>query len=163
MGTSFGSVCERCAVQSQPVFPPDVGKCRSSARQTGYRCPHPTLHQTCPASTSTPTVLPTATLRVPATFHIVVRACPPILPFPQHDLRRPLAERPLLPSRPATHAPLRHAPRLCRVPPSARAPVRQIEHGSRLAPRRDFRERPLCGPQRLCRESCAPFTTSFLT
>ena len=121
--------------------PPDVGKCRSSARQTGHRCPRTILPQTCALATPAPTRT-AAPHALSAIFRVivvvvVVRACSPRRApdsrQQQHHLRRPLAERALLPSRLATHTPVRYAPRLRRIPPSRRAAVLQVEYGHRLA------------------------------
>jgi hypothetical protein len=141
------------------TLPPDVGKCLSSLRQTGYRCPHTIPnHQTCLVASTpfgpscyarvhkprTPT---TCAFRSPAAFR--VRACPfgrferaSIPSDHRHHhyfVRRSLAKRTLLPSRPATHATLRYAPRLRRIPPRRPAVVLRVEHRDRLAPRRDPR------------------------
>ena len=137
---------------SQPAsVPPDVGKCRSSARQTGHRCPRTILHhQTCPAP-SAPTS-PTRAAPSPTYRLILVRACPLTgrradpRQHQQYYLRRPRAERALLPSRLAAHAPVQYAPRLRRVSPSRCAAVAQVKHGPRLASCRNARGRPRCGP-----------------
>ena len=135
---------------SQPAsVPPDVGKCRSSARQTGHRCPRTILHhQTCLAP-SAPTS-PTRAAPAPAFRIILVRAYPLRRADPrqhgQYHFRRPCAERALLPSRLAADAPVQYAPRLRRVPPSRCATVARVKHGPRLASCRDARGRPRCGP-----------------
>ena len=129
------------AAQSQPV-PPDEGKCRSSARQTGYRCP-PIFYQTCLATSSTPSYTSkprraTCTSTHSSTFHVIACACPPIRrainrDSHQHHLRRSLAERAVLPSRTAAHAPLRYTPGLCCVPPSRRTAFPRVKHSPWLA------------------------------
>jgi hypothetical protein len=113
VGTSLHGVTPRCArlcrltARVRPVSPPDEGKCRSSAKQTGYRCPRTIFYQACLATLSAPTTpsytrkprratcAACAATRSPI-FHVIARACPSVRrdiardPH-QHHLRRPLA------------------------------------------------------------------------
>jgi hypothetical protein len=134
--------------QSQvPSVPPDEGKCRSSARQTGYRCPRAIFYQACLAMSSAPST-PSYTRKprratCAAThspiFHVIACACPSIRraitrdPH-QHHFRRPRTKRAVLPSRTATHAPFSYTPGLRCVLPSRRTAFARVKHSAWLAP-----------------------------
>ena len=133
--------------QVPSVPPPDEGKCRSSARQTGYRCPRAIFYQACLATSSAP-ITPSYTRKpcratCAAThspiFHIIACACPSIRraitrdPH-QHHFRRPHTKRAVLPSRTATHAPFSYTPGLRCVLPSRRTAFARVKHSSWLAP-----------------------------
>jgi len=155
VGTTLSCVAHSAvhgtAVSAHIPSVPDEGKCRSGARQTGYRCPRTIFYQKCLATSSAPIIpsytrKPRRTTRTCAatnspTFHVIACACPPTgirrattRDPHQHHLRRSLAERAVLPSRTATHAPLSHAPRLRSVPPSRRTAFPRVKHSPRLAP-----------------------------
>lgn len=157
---TVGISLRRTARLTQPASPvpsvsPDERKCRSSARQTGYRCPRTILYKTCMAMSSSTPITPsycprkprraTCTATLSPTFHVIACACPPIRraiitrDLHQHHLRRSLAERAVLPSRTATHAPLSHTPRLRCVLPSRRTAFPRVKHSPWLASCRDTR------------------------
>ena len=171
VGTSTLSATCTLSQRTLPPLPPDVGKCLSSLGQTGYRYLDTTIQQTYPVASSPAAASSHYTLEPRTTrttiilsfldpaFHIRARRFgrPIVLADPpthHHLVRRPLAERALLPSRAPAHAALGFAPRLCPLPPSRSTAVLRVEHRARLAPRGDARGRPRRGPERLCRESC---------
>jgi hypothetical protein len=132
----------------------NAAKCLSTLKQTAHGCPRTIIYQTCLAAptpsnnTRKPRPRSTSAFRRHPTFHIRARPLGRGLSPPhQHHLRRPHAERALLPSRSTSYAPLGHAPHLRRVPPRAPTAVRRVEHHPWLAPCRDAGGGPRRGPE----------------
>ena len=85
-----------CTARLTPV-PPDEGKCRSSARQTGYRCPRTIFYQDVPSYVVDPKHPSLTTLAshverlappdtLPGTFHVIACACPSIRTWPSPEI-----------------------------------------------------------------------------